>query len=529
MSGAEQQSADPANEEGVITVEAADPRRWKALYSISLPLIMVGIDSTILNVALPDIAKALHTSSSELVWINSAYIIIYGSTILLTGTLGDKFGRKRFLLLGMVIFILGSVWSGLSTTPALLIGGRLIQGVGGGMLTPATLSLITNLFRDDRERERAIAVWSGMAGIGIGFGPIIGGLLLTGFFWGSVFFINVPVVLVGLALIWRIVPESKDPQSLPIDGTGALLSIVGLFGFFFYLIEAPARGFASPALLAVLIGGLVLLGVFVFVEHRRRDPMLDVRLFQKAAFTSGVVAIAIAFFALLGLMYELTLYLQSVRGLSPLVAGLLLLPFGICLLIGAPRAPKLAARFGNRGLVVGAEGLSAVGFIMFMLLGTTHGLAIVVVGVALVAFGVAFVGPPASNAIMSSVAPEKAGQGSATNSTMRQLGGSLGIAIIGGVGQVVYASHLTASSAYQGLTGTAAQTAKASINGANGVAAQMGSTGTSLRQAAASAFVSGLHAAMIIAFVATVAGALLAWRMIPITPRSAAEAAAPAI
>ncbi len=507
----------------------ANPKRWRALYSISIPLIMVGIDSTILNVALPDIAKALHTTSSELEWINSAYIIIYGSTILLSGTLADKFGRKRFLLLGMVIFIIGSIWCGVSTSPNLLIVGRLIQGVGGGMLTPATLSLITNIFTEKKERARAIGIWAGMSGVGVGFGPVLGGLLLTGFFWGSVFFINIPIVIAGVILIYLNVPESRDPASPPIDTLGGLLSIVGLLCIFDYLIEAPQNGWGDPALLGILGIGIVLMGVFVMVEHRKKDPMLDVGLFRNMAFTSGVVTIMIGFFALLGLMYELTLYLQSVRGLSTLVAGFLLLPFGICLFIGAPKAPKLAARFGDRRLVVGAELLAAAGFILFSLLGTTHGIVIVVVGMSCVALGVAFIGPPASNAIMGSVAPEKAGQGSATNATMRQIGGSLGIALIGGIGQMVYASHLTASSAYTSLTGSAAATAKSSINGANSVASQMGSAGNSLHQAAADAFVSGMHAAMIIAFVATVAGALLAWLMIPVTSPTAQEDVAPAI
>jgi len=272
---------------GLPIAAVSDSNRWRALHAVSIPLIIVGIDSTILNVALPSIARDLHAASSELVWINAAYIIMYGSTILLSGTLGDRFGRKKLLLSGMTIFMIGSISSGLSATPLLLIAGRLIQGVGGGMLTPVSLSLVTAMFPDAGERGEAIGVWAAMMGVGIGLGPILGGLLLTWFPWGSVFFVNVPVVIAALIPISLLVPESKDAKARAIDGWGALLSILGLFTFFFFLIEGPERGFANPALLAVLGLAVALLALFVAVELHQKQPMLDLRFFQNMAFTSG--------------------------------------------------------------------------------------------------------------------------------------------------------------------------------------------------------------------------------------------------
>jgi len=495
-----------------------DSNRWRALHAVSIALIIVGIDSTILNVALPSIARDLHAASSDLVWINASYIIMYGSTILLSGTLGDRFGRKRLLLSGMMIFMGGSIWSGLAASPQLLIVGRLIQGVGGGMLTPVTLSLVTAIFPDAVERAKAIGAWAAMMGVGIALGPILGGLLLTWFPWGSVFFVNVPVVIAGLIAITLCVPESKDANASAIDGWGAILSTVGMFALFFFLIEGPERGFASPASLGALALAVALLASFVVVELRLKQPMLDLRFFQNMKFSSGVLAIAITYFAQMGLMYELTLYLQSVRGLKPLLAGSLLLPFAICLFIGSRRAPELVSKIGERKVVVGGQLLAGVGFALFFLLGDSRGYGLVVAGMSLAALGVAFVGPPASNAIMSSVPPEKAGIGAATNSMMRQIGGSLGIAIIGGVGQLVYANTLSASDAYQSLPAHAAALAHTGITRANELAEQLGSAGAPLQAAAAVAYIHGMHLAMVVAVVAVLSAALLVTAMLAPAP-----------
>jgi MFS family permease len=258
--------------------------RWKALAAITMPLIMISIDGTILNVALPSISNALSTTSSQLLWINSGYIIVFGSTIMFAGSMGDKFGRKLILLLGMLVFILGSIFSGLSTSALMLIIARMIQGLGGGLVAPATLSLITAIFLDKKERARAIGIWAGFSGIGVAVGPILGGLLLTVFYWGSVFFVNVPVVITGLFLIYLWVPESKDESSPPIDTAGALLSIFGLLGTFFFLIEAPSLGFSNEIVIGSLLVGLLFISAFIFIDYKKKNPLLDPRLFKKSAF-----------------------------------------------------------------------------------------------------------------------------------------------------------------------------------------------------------------------------------------------------
>ncbi len=507
----------------------AEVDRWAALRAISLPVAMIGIDATILNVALPSIAHALDTTAAQLVWVNSAYILIFGSTILLSGNLADKYGRKTILMAGMTVFIVGSVLSGLSTQPVELIFARAIQGLGGGMIAPSTLSLITNIFLDPRERAKAIGTWGGMSAIGLAAGPILGGLLLTFFYWGSVFFINVPVVLVGLYMVWRHVPSSKAPSAPPIDFAGAALSLVGLVLVFYYLIDAPEVGITNPQVVVPLLVGVVLLFGFVFWELRVEHPLLDLRLFLRPPFYSGVIAIAIAFFALMGLMYDLTLYLQDVRGLDPLKAGFALLPIALMLMVGSPAAPRLVERAGMRAVVVAGLLLVGAGMGLFFFLQTDSRYFLTIAGMTLVGLGVALVTAPASNAIMGSVPRQQAGMGSSTNATMRQIAASLGIAVIGGVTQAIYVSQLDASGALTGLSSQAVTTATGSISGAVQVASQAGAKGATLLTAAGSAFVDGMHVAMLITLGAALIGALIAAFAIPTEAPAPEEAAAAAV
>lgn len=483
--------------------------RWRALAAITIPLIMISIDGTILNVALPSIATALQTTSTQLVWINSGYIIVFGSTILLSGSLGDKLGRKWMLMAGMVIFILGSISSGLSTSPTALVISRMIQGLGGGIAAPATLSLITAIFLDPKERAHAIGIWAGFSGIGVAAGPILGGLLLTSFAWGSVFFVNVPIVVAGLLLIWLWVPNSKNEASPPVDWIGAVLSIIGLLSVFFFLIEGPALGWNNPVVLGSLIAGFVLLGAFIVFELRKKYPLLDPRLFKKAAFSSGVVAIMIAFFAFLGMMYEITLYLQSVRGLTPLVAGFTLVPLALVLLILASRVPGIAERFGDRETVVVGLLIIMVGSLIFALVGVSSTIWLVVIGLALLGAGIALAQVPSSDAIMGSVPVAEAGMGSSTNNAMRQIAASLGIAVVGGVGQVIYARQLQVSGVLQGMSEQQSAEAISSIEGAIATGSQ------SVISAANAAFVAGMRRGALLTAAVAVVGAIIAAFAIP--------------
>lgn len=487
---------------------AANANRWKALAAITLPLIMISIDGTILNVALPSISKDLSTTATQLVWINSGYIIVFGSFIMLAGNLGDKFGRKLVLMLGMAIFILGSVMSGLSTTPYMLIIARMIQGLGGGLVAPATLSLITAIFLDKKERARAIGVWAGFSGIGVAVGPILGGLLLTIFYWGSVFFINVPVVLAGLILIFLWVPESKNETSPRIDFAGAVLSILGLFGLFFFFIEAPALGFGNSAVIASLILGVLFLTAFILIDLRKKDPLLDPRLFKISAFTTGVMTIAIVFFAFLGLMYEITLYLQSVLDFSPLKAGVTLSPLAVVLLALASRVPGISERYGHRNTIVTGLLLVALGVGLFTTVSLTTTIWLVIIAFILIGSGIALAQVPSSAAIQNSVSVDEAGMGSATNNAMRQIASSLGIAVVGGIGEAVYTKQLQGSGVLQGLSAAQSSKALASIDGAI-------ATGSStVIKAADNAFIAGLHQAAWLTVIVAVAGAIVAFFVI---------------
>jgi EmrB/QacA subfamily drug resistance transporter len=497
-----------------------DPVKKRVLIAISIPLIMVGIDGTILNVALPTIARDLDTSSSQLVWINSAYIIMFGSTILISASIGDKFGRKRVLQLGMAIFIVGSALSGLSDvldSATFLIFARALQGLGAGAIPPSTLSLIRSTFDDDKERAQAIGVWAGMSAIGLAAGPILGGLILDATTaWGWIFYINVPIVILAQVMVYRRVGESKDPSAAPIDVPGALLSMSGLFALFYGLIEGPERGWDSVPVLASFVLAAALLAYFIFFELRQRFPQLDPRLFKAPAFTSGVLAIAVAFLALMGLVYELTLYLQTVRDYSPLKAGVSLVPFAVALMIVAPIAPKIAEKRGDRSTVMAGMAVLGAGMLVLLAAGTESAYFVVLISLVLSGAGVSLIQPPASAAMMSSVSAAKAGMASGTNAAIRQIGASFGIAVMGGIGETVFASHLRDSSIFQKLPENAQSTAESSISGAVAVGEKAGGpSGEELIAVASTGFVEGMHWAVVVAAVFCGVGFFLAARLIP--------------
>ena len=510
-----------------------DAHKRRILLAIAIPLAMVGIDGTILNVALPTIAQDLDTTSSELVWINSAYIITFGSTILLSASIGDKFGRKRVLQLGMLVFIIGSALSGLSDeldSASFLIFARAIQGLGAGAIPPSTLSLIRSTFEDEKERARAIGIWAGMSAIGLAAGPILGGLILNSTdAWGWIFYINVPIVILGQVMIQRSVEESKDPAAAPIDVPGAGLSLAGLLFLFYGLIEGPVQGWGSARVVGAFVLAAVLLYAFVRYELRAQFPELDPRLFLSAPFTSGMLAITVAFLALMGLVYELTLYLQTVRDYSPLKAGIALVPFAVALLIVAPLAPRIAERRGDRRTVMAGMAILAAGLLAFLATSTDSSYLVVLIGLLFAGAGVSLVQPPASAAMMSSVSADKAGMASGTNAAIRQIGASFGIAVMGGIGQSVFASHLSGSEAFGKLPPPAQDTAESSISGAVAVAEQVGgSGGAKLLEVASTGFIDGMHLAVIVAAAFAALGFVLAARLIPRNAEVEAEHRRPA-
>src|SRR4051812_22913044 len=275
-------------------------RRWWALGVLCVSLLVITLDNTILNVAIPDLIRDLGATTSQMQWIIDGYTLVFAGLLLTLGSMGDRFGRKGALMVGMVIFGLGSIMSGLSDTPTELIFTRASMGIGAALIMPATLSLLTNIFRDSKERARAIGAWAGVAGASSALGPVIGGLLLQHFSWGSVFFVNVPVIAVALVGAWYLLPSSKDPDAARLDPIGALLSIVGLVAVLWAIIEAPSKGWSSAGVVVPLGLGIVVLGGFVVWELSSSHPMLDVRFFKDRRFTAANIAITLTFFAMYG-------------------------------------------------------------------------------------------------------------------------------------------------------------------------------------------------------------------------------------
>jgi EmrB/QacA subfamily drug resistance transporter len=408
-------------------------RRWLTLAVVCVSLMVIGLDNTILNVAIPTLGRQLHATTSSLQWIVDIYTLVFAGLLLTAGSLGDRFGRYKTLTIGLIIFGTGSLASALAGSTGALIATRAFMGVGGAFIMPATLSIITNVFTDPHERARAIGIWAGVVAIGIGIGPVAGGFLLTHFYWGSVFFVNVPIVILALIGGWFLVPDSRDPSAPRLDPFGAVLSIAGLATVLWAVIEAPTRGWGSQSIVTAFVLGFAILGAFVWWELHYSSPMLDMRFFQNPRFTAASGAIALTFFGLFGSLFLLTQYLQSVHGFTPLQAGALVLPQAAVMMVIAPMSAGFVERLGNK-LVVGF-GLVVTGLALasFSLLSASAPVWQIVAITVMMGVGMGNVMAPATDSIMGSVPREKAGVGSAMNDTTRQTGGAVGVAVLGSI------------------------------------------------------------------------------------------------
>ena len=493
-------------------------RRWWALAVLSLSLVVIGMDNTILNVAIPTLVRELEATSSQLQWMVDSYVVIFAGLLLTMGALGDRFGRKLILNLGLLIFVAGSAASAWAGSPEVLILTRGMMGIGAAMIFPSTLSIITHTF-PPAERGRAIAAWAAMAGIGVVLGPVIGGWLLGNFWWGSVFLINVPIVATALLAGWPLVPESRDPDATPLDPVGALLSIAGLVLLVFAIIEAPDRGWSDPSTLWTLAAAAVLLGIFIWWEFRAPHPMLRMEFFRNPRFSAASAAIMLVFFALFGTIFVLTQYLQFVLDYTPLQAGYRILPIAT-LIIGAPVAARLVEKIGTK--VVVAVGLIVVATGLWMVSGIeiADGYPRLAWALATLGAGMGMTMAPATDSIMGSVPTAKAGIGSAMNDTTRQVGGALGVAVIGSVLASSYRDAI--ASALSGLPGQVADAARESIGAALAVAGRMGADGASLAEAARFAFSDSMGSAALLAAGVALTGAVLVAIFLP--SRAPAEA-----
>jgi len=496
-----------------MSAERAYELRWRTLAVLGLSLILIGLDNTVLNVALPSIQRELGASASTLQWIVDAYMLVFAGLLLLAGTFGDRHGRKRALQSGLAIFGLASAAALFAESGDQIIAARAVMGLGAAFIMPATLSILIDVFPRE-ERGKAIGAWAGMAALGTGLGPAIGGGLLEFASWESVFALNIPVAVAALALGVRLVPESRDPSPGRLDLLGAGLSVGALTTLVYTIIEAPERGWSATLTLAGFAVATVLGAAFLLHERRSANPLIDVHLFRVPAFTIGSLSVSAAFFALFGMMFMLTQYLQLVQGADPLAAGLKVMPVALGLAVSAPLSNAVAQRFGTRPVI--AAGLVALAVALLSIVTWTPGTATVVVALFsfLVAFVMGFVMGPATESVMNAVPEERAGVGSATNDVNRMVAGALGVAIMGSVLSTVYGNRM--EDAVAGLPAPAADAARDSIGGANAVAARLpDSAADALVAAAGGAFTDAMGVALIAAAGVVVVAAGAVWRWLP--------------
>lgn len=488
-------------------------RRWWTLAVLCLSLVMVIVGNTVLNVALPTLVRELKASSTDLEWLVDAYALVFAGLLLSAGALGDRFGRKGVLTIGLVIFGLASAVSALATSPTQLIFTRATMGVGAALVMPATLSILTNVF-PPKERARAIGIWAGLSGAGAAIGPIAGGYLLGHFWWGSVFLLNVPIVIIALIGGRILVPTSKDPARAPLDPIGALLSIAGLGALLYAIIEAPLHGWTDT----VTITGFVLAAVFLFAfsrwELRSDHPMLDLRLFKNRQFSAASGSIMLVFFAMFGTFFLLTQYLQLVHDYTALQAGVRTLPMAITLMIVAPQSAKFVERFSHRVIVSGGLLIVAVGLALFSTFGVETSYALIALSLVVMAIGMSLTMPPSTTAIMASLPLGKAGVGSAVNDTTRELGGALGVAVLGSLAVSHYGSGI--AGALGGLPAPAANAATSSLGGALQAAQSIGGQGgAALAAAARTSFVDAASMALLIGAAVVAVASAMVWKFFP--------------
>jgi EmrB/QacA subfamily drug resistance transporter len=503
----------------------AHQRRWWTLAVLCVSLLVIGLDNTILNVALPTLVEDLHATASQQQWIVDAYTLVFASLLLTAGMLGDKFGRRGALTAGLAIFGLGSVVAAFSGSAGALIGARAFMGIGGAFIMPATLSILTNVFTDPAERARAIGIWAGVSGLGIAIGPTTGGWLLEHFWWGSVFLINIPVVLAGLVAGRFLIPTSRDPGSPRLDPFGTVLSATGLFALLYAIIEGPSKGWSDTTVAGAFVIGLVVLATFVTWEMHSDHPVLDVRLFSNPRFSGASLAITLVFFALFGSIFFLTQYLQFVLGYGTLTAGLAISPVALALMVSAPVAPALTKRFGYKAMVATGLAIVAGGLVLLSTATVASGYGLILAVILIMGLGMGLAMTPATDSIMGSLPREKAGVGSAVNDTTREVGGALGVAILGSLLAASYHTSMSGSATVQALPPSAAAAAHDSLGGAVHVAHQVGTAGSSLVADATHAFVSAMSSTVLVAAGVAVIGAIVALVWLPSRAAPAPEPA----
>jgi EmrB/QacA subfamily drug resistance transporter len=496
-------------------------RKPLILASLLLAAFVINLDTTIVNVALPTLVRQLHASNSQLQWVVDAFNLLFAGSVLAAGSLSDRFGRKGMLLAGLSVFGLASLAGGLTDSPGQLIAARAVMGVGAAMVFPSTLSLLSNVFTERRERALAIGLWGAITGVAIALGPIVGGWLLEASGWRSIFLAMTPVAALAGVLVAGSVPSSRDPHAPRTDRAGFALSTAMVVLLVYTIIEAPNQGWGSTRTLGSFAVAAALASAFVAWERRVEQPMLDLSLFRNPRFTAASVSVAISFFALSGFIFLVTQYFQFLKGYGPLSTGVRLLPVATCVAISSILGARLAVRVGTK-LVVATGLFSMAAFYMWVtttVAGTSY--PTIAAQMVVLGTGMGLTSAPATEAIMGVVPKAKAGMGSAVNDATRLLGGTLGVAVIGSVYASLYASRLT-SALPAGLPGNVARTAHASVGAALTAAAKLHAghpaLATTVHDAGSSAFFHGFHAANYVAAGVAAAGAVIALALLPAHP-----------
>jgi len=488
---------------------------WQILIVLCGALLITGIDNTIVNVALPSIQTELGTTTSQLQWIVDAYTVMFAGTLVLAGSLGDRFGRKRLLILGLIIFAIGSAAAGLAATGAQLALCRAVMGIGGAFIMPSTLSIIVQVFREQRERAQAIGIWAGVSGLGIALGPLIGGLLLAHFHWNSVFWVNPPLALVVAGATWALVPESADPAKPRLDLVGAALWAVGLIALVCTIIEVPDAGLSSTTLLAFGIA-VVSLAAFVWWELRAPRPIVPMSLFTDRTFDISIVLVMLLYFSLFGAMFFFPQFLQLVQGRTPLESGIAILPGALGLAVASMFSPRISERTGAKPIVVGGLAMVTIGLAMGSWFTRDTPAWYLALSIGLMGVGMGLTLPHATNGVLSAVPRERAGMGSAVNETTGEVGGALGVAILGALLSAAYRSNIDealrqAGAAVASVPQAAIDSVRDSLASASLVIAELPPQyAEPARAVAGDAFVNGMDSALWIAAGITLLGAILA-------------------
>ncbi|CAL9399299.1 MFS transporter [Streptomyces sp. enrichment culture] len=490
----------------------AGANRWVVLVVLCVSLLLVAVDATVLHVAVPAVTEDLQPGAIELLWIVDIYPLVCASLLILFGTLGDRVGRRRILLLGYTLFGVASAAAAFAPDPQVLIIARALLGVGGAMIMPATLSILRQVFPDRRERALAIGIWSAVAAVGAAVGPLLGGFLLEHFWWGSVFLVNIPLMLVSLPVGRLLLPESTGDGKGPWDVVGALTAAAGLFALVFGVKRLGGGESVLGALTVVpLVLGAVLLTLFVRRQRRRTHPLVDLRMFARPAFSTSVGCIVLAMLALVGLELIAAQYLQLVLGLSPLETGLRLLPLTIAAMAAGLFGARMLRRFGPRRMVCAGFCLTAAAVVLLTAMGREDDAGLLLAGFLLLGFGLETTLFGAYESMLSEAPAEDAGGAAAIGETSYQLGAGIGIALLGSVMNAAYAPGVTS---VPGVPSAASASAGHSLGEAYAVASRLGGeTGASLRQVARDSFVHGLHVTLLVSAGLLLLGAAMALRL----------------